>query len=400
MFKIIQLIPIFLCLSLLFSCDYKNELKIDIQGDIKFIGHKGSGSIDKGGNIHLLENTWDAIANAMNNLDGSEIDIQISADSTFWIFHDLAVVNCEDSLINFFLCSDADLQQISKCNYENSLIKLTSFISKAKSQNWKNKILNLDLKVLYNPEINTTFKSHELFLSFITNKLKNNFKNSQLDVLFEVFSEKEFDYFNRIFKGQTYLVNYSPTLSFIQKMNKKSTPVSLPIYDLPDSLDSNEVTIQNLWTINSANLFTQSLAYHPKILQSDNIPLMSFFKSLQNGKNLKCIASEKYHVTLKKDGFYSLGSLTLPIDQNILFQFETIDGSFPKDVLLTFSAFSEEGDGKNWIPIELNKNINGLHLMNSEYLEYLGASEVRISIWNKKIKELDQEIRLSQFIIE
>lgn len=400
MSKIIQLTLISLGLLSLFSCNDKMDIQISIPDDIKFIGHKGSGPIDKNGNINLLENTWDAIANAMNNLDGSEIDIQMSADSTIWVFHDHEVLNCKDSLINFFLCSDIELKQISKCNYRNELIQLSSFLSKSKSQNWKNKILSLDLKVLYNPQVNQAFESQVELMTFLGNKLQILFKDSQFDVLFEVFKEPEYAYFNHIFQGKVYRVDYSPSLPFIQKMNEGHIKLSLPIYELADSFVDQGINIENLWTINTANQFIKSLPYKPQLLESDNIPLMTFFKSIQNGNTLKCKSSDEYPINLKNEEFYTLDSVDLPTNQNILFHFETINDTFPEGVLFTFTAFSEDGETKDWNWIYLSEFSKGYYFLNSEYLQYLGAEKVKISIWNRDKKDLDYKLRLLKLVID
>ncbi len=389
----------------LFSCNYNTcdndqTIQIPISEHLKLLGHKGSGPINKNGNINLLENTWDAIKNAMDKLDGSEIDIQMSADSTLWIFHDHGLLNCEDSLINFFLCSDEKLLQISKCNYNDELIQLSTFLSKANAQNWENKTLSLDLKVLYNPEVNRTFKKHDELLSYLDNKLKTLLDNSQLDIYFEVFNINEYAHLNQVFPGKVCLVNYSPSLAFIQEMNVKQKALSLPINELTDSFKSKGIQIQNLWTINTADQFIKSLSYHPQFLESDNIPLMLFFKSLQEGNKLKCTSSIRYPVRLKKEEFYALDSINFPLSHNILFQFETVNDTFPEGVFLTFTSFSEDRESKKWEGIKLNETPKGYYFLNPKYLEYLGASKVKISIWNKDKKNFDCTLKLMQLVID
>ena len=382
------------------SCDNDKTIQIPISEHLKFIGHKGSGPIDKNGNINLLENTWDAIANAMDKLDGSEIDIQMSSDSTLWIFHDHKLLNCEDSLINFFLCSDEELSQISKCNYNDKLMQLSSFISKANAQNWENKILSLDMKVLYNPEVNRIFKRQEELLNYIEHKVKTLSDNSLLDFYFEVFTMNEYNHLNQVFPGKVFLVNYSPSLAFIQDMNVKQKHLSLPVNELSDSSKNKGVRVQNLWTINTPDQFIKSLSYHPLLLESDNIPLMLFFKSLQEGKKLKCASSIQYPIRLKKEEFHALDSIKFPLYRNLLFQFETMSDTFPEGVFLTFTAFSEDGESKKWEGIKLNETPKGHYFLNPKYFEYLGASKVKISIWNKDKKDFDCTLKLMQLVID
>lgn len=400
MLKTVQTFLILLCFTILYSCSEKPNKQIHISSDIQFIGHKGSGPIDETGNINLLENTWDAIANAMNNLDGSEIDIQMSADSTLWVFHNHEIIDCKDSSINFFLFTDAEILEISKCNYKNSLIQFSEFLAKSKAQDWDNKILSLDLKMLFNPEIKLNFKSQEQLLSFLGEKLQHLLKNCPFDVLFEVFTDDEYAYFDRLFKGKVYMVNNSPNLELVQEMNEKKVNLSCPIYELDDSLSKSGIHIQNLWTINNANQFIKSLPFKPQVLESDNIPLMTFFKAIQNGRALKCTSSGEYHIQLKDEAFYSIKSVDLPASHNVLFQFETIQGTFPEDVFITFTAFSEDGDNKKWTGLKFSESPDGYYFMDADYLRYLGASMIKISIWNKEIRDLDCKLRLSQFILD
>jgi glycerophosphoryl diester phosphodiesterase len=388
-----------LLLFLLGSCKEQPNtyFSISIPENIKLIGHKGSGSINENGNIELMENTWASISNSINAIDGSEIDLQLSADSTLWIFHDHKIKNCQDSLINFFLCSDKEILKIRNCNYENSLLDISSFLRKAKSENWKNKTLCLDLKLLYNPQINQSLQEREELLAFATKRLESTFKNTQFDLLIEIFNEKQYTYLDSIFQDKTFLVNYSPTEEFIKEMNEKSRKLSLPIYDLPKNLDPSNIEIKNLWTINTVNQFIEGLRFSPKIMQSDNIPMMHFFKSIQEGKRALRICSKNNVTKIKDNEFQSLLSLELPLAKEQLIEFKTIKGSFKKGVLLVFKAADENGNTVLWEKEELSENLKSYFFINSKFLVHKKSKTIQISIWNKSGSALNNTFNVSQF---
>ena len=303
----------------------------------------------------------------------------------------------KDSLINFFLCSDKEILKIRNCNYENSLLDISSFLRKAKSENWKNKTLCLDLKLLYNPQINQSLQEREELLAFATKRLESTFKNTQFDLLIEIFNEKQYTYLDSIFQDKTFLVNYSPTEEFIKEMNEKSRKLSLPIYDLPKNLDPSNIEIKNLWTINTVNQFIEGLRFSPKIMQSDNIPMMHFFKSIQEGKRALRICSKNNVTKIKDNEFQSLLSLELPLAKEQLIEFKTIKGSFKKGVLLVFKAADENGNTVLWEKEELSENLKSYFFINSKFLVHKKSKTIQISIWNKSGSALNNTFNVSQF---
>ena len=128
----------------------------------KILGHKGSGSYNKYNNPYF-DNSIKAIVFSLQNLDGSEVDIQMSKDSTLWLFHDNHIRSCEDSLINFCLLTDDEIYTFSQCNYRNSLAPLSNLFLMLDTCNYQNKFLSLDLKGLINPLALSIYKKDFLF---------------------------------------------------------------------------------------------------------------------------------------------------------------------------------------------------------------------------------------------
>lgn len=229
-----KLFFIFLAFISIVACEnLSNEkLAINIPKEIKFLGHKGSGPIDENGNISLLENTWKSVVNAVDALDGSEIDIQLSADTTFWLFHDHEITNCDGDVVNVSLLSDEMLKEISRCAYGNQLITFSSFIDSAQTKDWENKIISLDLKLFYNPEALNRFDSAEDFGRFFIREFSSIAENSDLEILFEVPSLEFYNILKKEFNERVFLVNHNLSNEFLAKELMRNSNLSLPFDQL------------------------------------------------------------------------------------------------------------------------------------------------------------------------
>ncbi|RYM35920.1 hypothetical protein ERX46_02700 [Brumimicrobium glaciale] len=391
-------------LFLISSCSKQPDvfLELNIPQDISFIGHKGSGTINENGNIELIENSWEAIANAINSIDGSEMDLQLSADSTLWIFHDDSLYNCNGSLINFSLFNDDELSKISECHYNSTLIKLSDFLRKAQQEEWKEKLICFDMKVFYNLETIHLFKDYTDFSIFVRDKLNRLIQESKIEtkIIFEVFNTQQFKVFDSVFKGQTYLVDPFPTEESISANNNEQINLSLPIHNLPKNLNPNEVKIQDLWTINSANEFFEALVLSPEIMQSDNIPMMQFFEAIQSGQKALRLSHKNESVKTNDKEFHSLLTLNLPLEKDQLIEFKTLKGDYQKEVLLVFKAVDENGNSVHWQGIDLSEKPNSYFFINPEFLAFKNAKTVHINIWNKSRSKLNNEYSFSQFELE
>jgi len=321
MIKSVAFYSLLFLLFLLISCKKpaNDYLELNIPQNTKLIGHKGSGTLNETGNIGLQENTWEAISNAMNYIDGSEIDLQLSADSTLWVFHNDSIINCSNSILNFSLFTDQELHEISECNYNSSLLKLSDLLHKIKQEPWKEKLLCLDLKVFYNIEAVNLFEDHSNFTTYIRDKLKRIIDESkvEIEIKFEVFTHLEFKIFDSVFKGQTYLVDPFPSEESILANNKAKINLSLPIHNLPKNLNNSTIKLQDLWTINSANEFFEAMVYTPEIMQSDNIPMMHFFKAIQKGSKALRISKKEQTLNTKDEEFHSLLVIELPMNKSV-----------------------------------------------------------------------------------
>lgn len=399
--KVVLLNVLISFLFLLPSCKEEiSYLPISIPKDMKFLGHKGSGIENSFGNTGLQENTWKSIANAMNTLDGSEIDIQMSADSTFWIFHDNKIKTCIGKSINLTTLTDVKIKEANNCNYDRKLMQLDEFLIKSNSETWDNKTICLDLKVLHNSETLLLLGGVEKSTIFVRDQLNAllNRSNIKLNVIFEVFNRIQYQIFDSIFQNETFLVKHSPSARFIQEMSKTKLNLSLPIYKLSDYNDSIS---SNIWSVNTANQFIEGLKYNPKIIQGDNLPLMQFFKSIQKDKKALLSESLTESIRTKDKEFHQLLDVKLPLEKELLIEFKSLDKNlFPKEVLFVFQAKNSSGKTVHWQSVDLNEKPHSYFFIDPEFLAFKNAKTVHVLIWNKSKSSLNHTYRLSQYELD
>ena len=103
-----RLLHISCCIMLLVACQ-KGDQKLD---QVKVIGHAITGLY----NYHALfpENTQEALryAFAFEDLNGVEIDVQLSKDGTFWLFHDETLEERTNGKQRLCDHSDAELSSL------------------------------------------------------------------------------------------------------------------------------------------------------------------------------------------------------------------------------------------------------------------------------------------------
>lgn len=129
----------------------------EAETDILFLGHKGAGSNNF--NDVNMENTLNAVKEGVANLDGVEIDLQMSKDGTIWVNHNFSVndFNCITNLPEAYIpiLTDAEIEQIAVCHKgkRDRLYKLSEII------NYWNATLDgfyisLEVKIFYDPIFN------------------------------------------------------------------------------------------------------------------------------------------------------------------------------------------------------------------------------------------------------
>lgn len=142
-----KLIYIALLFLLVASCTSKKESQ---QIENLYFGHRGSGA-----NVYnnkYIENTLPSIENALDNLDGCEVDIQMSQDGTIWLYHDDMLGYFCDSLKENLFCipnsSDSFIENLKQCRegLSDRVYKLDEVLEVLTKPKYKEKFLSLDVK--------------------------------------------------------------------------------------------------------------------------------------------------------------------------------------------------------------------------------------------------------------
>lgn len=258
-----------------------NIIDFEIPNQLKFIGHKGSGPMNKFEKNDFLDNSWESIANAMYRLDGSEIDIQMSKDKTLWLFHDTEIKNCDGELVNFALLTDNEINLISQCNYQNKLIKLSYFASRSHQEDWKNKILCFDMKLLFNEEAVQLFDDGKDYINFVKNEIIQVAETTDFDIRCEVFTDYQYEVLSEVFPDKIYRILIEPTREYLLEKIHNNMKVSVEINHAYNLLKDTTIQVPNLWVVNNDEEFKKACLFQPDFVQSDNIPMMEFYKKMK-----------------------------------------------------------------------------------------------------------------------
>ena len=139
------------------------------------IGHHGAGSV-KFNNLRYYDNSFSAIKVGLEYLDGIEVDLQMSKDSTIWVYHNHDILNNDSVLVSIASLSDYEISIVNKKFYSNDMITLDSMLSFLENYNEERTII-FDLKFLYNPSWNEGINN--IAVSLLNNKFDSftNFSN-------------------------------------------------------------------------------------------------------------------------------------------------------------------------------------------------------------------------------
>lgn len=363
--------------SILFSCNVERtnktcSLPFDIPSETKFIGHKGSGPIGQHNNPTWHENGSPSVLNALKKTDGTEIDIQMSLDSTLWLFHDHTILSCNDTLINISLLNDSIISSISDCNFNKQLITLDEFNTLLGQYKLNKKHISLDLKVLSNPEIVNEWEEDSL-VSYVFEQIHQILKAE--NVVLEI--PQNISYKNAIShsKLEIYQVFY----------DKKSIPkeeaehISVP-FNVFTELNSNHKKSQ-LWTTNKLSDMITAMQENPNYIQSDNIPLASFISRLRSEQTINCLPSVEVEKNGMNDEYIKLIENQQLPEKSSIFHLDIVSSNLTGEQFLVVSVKNSDGEATYWEAINLINEHPFLFLdhtiTSKDYATY------SVYIWNK-----------------
>jgi len=139
--------------SLVWLCLGCSKQNVDI--DVPILAHAGQGIYNPQGYFH--DNSKEAIEYALSfrELDGIEMDVQLSADGTFWLFHDQFLENSTSGTGQICEKSDQELQGLTyRSLKKEKLVKLSEIEFEKYSTE---KVIFLDIKTIVGCTYDSSF---------------------------------------------------------------------------------------------------------------------------------------------------------------------------------------------------------------------------------------------------
>lgn len=221
---------------------------------------------------NIYANSFESLVIAFSNTDGAQIDLQLSKDSTIWLFGEENIRDCRfqefKSLSEY---NDKDISFASICWYENQLIPLDTFIYLMDSANFTNKIISFNLQSFNDPVALEHFGGEERIASLISEKL-NKIKAIESDNHFvvEIPSQSAIEHFNK----------YSDLKSYLRVTKgakiKDYPDLSLPI-DKIKLVNKSTVSSLQLWGVNNLDQLAEALEKDVDIIQIMDVEMAGFY---------------------------------------------------------------------------------------------------------------------------
>lgn len=394
-----NLIPLFIAAAILYGgCSHHDpspsgaDIRNKIPDQTLFFGHKGNGPIDKHDNPGIHENSWKSVARAMEFIDGSEIDIQMSKDSTLWLFHDHTIPNCKKDTLPFAALCDSTITSISHCKFDSSLIKLRDFGELLRNQtSFSEKTISLDLKVLMNPH---HFPAADT-LGFIRHVAKSISRELRdVSYLVEIPASIPHKLAKKTFKTIIYKVIYRPDDEDVRQAKSNNYGLSLPFDHQPAALSSFE-NIQ-LWTPNTASGMFQAFEARPKIIQSDHLELARFFKRVQRSDSLifqELLSQRTFELDKEYTNFIDRAPLP---EQPLLLKISSDSNVFTKKQHFVLAAYDKADKQIFWESIEAPTN-HPYFFLEPALLKRKGAVRYSIYFWNPEKGKTASNLRITGF---
>ena len=376
----------------------ENRYELSLPNETIFLGHKGSGTQGEFGNSYP-DNSISGILHAIEALDGAEFDLQLSVDSTLWLFHDHVMLNCSGDLVNIASISDSSIEANSVCNYASKIARFEDLVKALDTLKDTTKTLSLDLKVLQNPESIKTFGGEAELALFVAERIKNllSEKNSY-QVFIEVPFSSQVHIMESITGRTTFLIHNSfEYLREPLRMNH-SAPIHHFYEDLPQ-LFNNYGQKSLLWVVNSADEMMNAITLKPKAIQTDNIPMVHFFQGLsKKGGNIKELARLPQQTTSEE--YILIMEQPINFDKDVLFEVE-IPSLLGEEVLLVISSVNQQGEATSWQAITPNKSHHYFYF-GAKHHNALETTTMKFFLWNQTLKKVDVErdVVLRRVIVE
>lgn len=376
----------------LFNSSTENEIglsekqlkKVAIIGDV---GNKDGSLFSK--DIH--SNSFESIAMALKASNGVQIDIQISKDSTLWLFGEEKIRDCKYQIFKSLSeYNDEQIEFASTCWYEKQLIPLDSFIYIMDSLAFKNKIISLDLQSISDPVAIERFGGEEKLAEIMAQKLDAFNQLKRLTFLAELPTVKAIQAFEKY-------SDFSPYLRISEQSKIEEYPrLSIPTKGL-NVLNQKEIESFQLWGANSANQLLEGMESGAQIIQTNNLKMAEF---VQNRANLDSKLLAKDSLNNKSDTLFSLRLSENQLKEDFLLQLTVSEGANLTGATFYIQGFNEEGHEVLWKGTALqNEKTNNWIFINAEELIEKDCKQILVYIWGQNSPENNAvEFQMRQFV--
>ena len=366
---------LFFILCLGCSENSKEKFVFDFPSSIKVLGHKGSGTHGQFGN-KFHDNSAAGILNAIEKLDGAELDLQMSLDSTLWLFHDHVMLDCNGNLVNIATITDSSIEAYGACNYSSEIARFEDLVKVLDRLKDTTKTLSLDLKVLQNPESIKAYGGEAELALFVAERIKNYLLKNN-NIFIEVPFSSQVDIMESITGKTTFLIQNSfEYLRQSLRMNH-SAPIHHFYTDVPELFESyGQKSL--LWVVNSADEMMNALALRPTAIQTDNIPMVQFFRKLP--RRGQVVETATYSSSDTLSDFFILMDFNKNIEENQLLEVNFGQNNM-EGIHLVFSSTNQFGEGTKWKSVPIHDSTHYFFLGKLEH-ELLGSKNYKIYLWN------------------
>jgi hypothetical protein len=357
----------------LLSCDRPSRTTIQIGTSAKILGHKGSGTFGEFGNS-FPDNSIAGILHALEHFDGAEFDVQMSADSTLWLFHDHQIRLCDSSITNISSITDSLIISSSTCNYNNSLSPIIQ-LSEALKGFQEEKTLSFDLKVLQNPVAIDRMGGQGALLKFVLQTIETHFGSlHSLETLIEVPSVWYRELATSLIPYEVYVLY--PTDEFHEGVTHL-IPLSIGVHQVQQQ-EINQLETQSrpvqFWVVNTANEYMKIQSSQPRYIQTDNLPLFDWF---QRNDWIVPIKRIDYQPLAYDTEFIDLFEAIQP-EEPCMIQFENLP---LENALLVVSIIDRHGNTIHWRGENLMELDGSYYYFTHEFPHEAKDTQIKVFIW-------------------
>jgi glycerophosphoryl diester phosphodiesterase len=354
-----------LLILFLLSCKMDKKKEVLFKGSYLILGHKGAGPSTLFESSNIPENSIEAILHSFSNIDGAEVDIQVSADGTFWLYHDHEIKNLKNENINFSEISDNELDQLY---YSNIILsRLSQLFFNQSFNKFKNKHLCLDLKFLDNPKCDNKINLCEKLKKNLLNHKKN---YPSLNIHLEIYNER----FLYIFKHKSIKTYY------VYNGNK----ITQQAYSF-NHLNANHFLAKgrfdkSVWVLNQPEEFIKVQNYNPTIVQTDYPNLGKLIKEHRNQPLSISTILKNENLHFKSEYF---PVKTFNSNKKIPSIIEIDVQNSNKSLLFVISVQNKSGKTIEWRAFPINKNLKKLIFFDLANYKSRSLKEINCFFWNQ-----------------